>query len=328
MTRKHSIILVRAVGICLILYGVLILAVPVVLPYAVAFSPNHEVGIDVADDPGRAELDADQITRHLRVAVGLPDASLSCFIVDPVRGAEPVGTVLLLHGHRDNKDELMFVARELVGIGYRAVLVDLRGHGRSSGDYLSFGVFESNDLVQVLDTLEGKGLLAGSVGVLGFSFGGATGIQLAAKDLRVRAVASISAFHSLRAVVGDYVDCFLPFVCPFLSEQRIQQAVDRAGEMGGFNPDDADTEMAARALRVPLLIIHGEEDRRIPVSHAHCLADAAGGESRLVTIPEKGHGNILAGKSKVTVILEVFNWFGKYLQASEGRAAEGMTEES
>lgn len=321
------ITLIRFAGICLILWGVLIGAVPLLLPYAVALSPNHEVVIDEADDPDRAELDAQHVARHLRIPVGPPDASLSCFVMDPEPEAEPAGTILLLHGHRDNKSELMFVARELIGIGYRTVLVDLRGHGLSSGDYLSFGAFESNDLIQVLDTLEDNGLLAGSVGVLGFSFGGAAGIQLAAKDTRVKAVASISTFRSLRIVVGDYVACFLPMVRPFLSEQRIQHAVDRAGEMGGFDPDDADTERAASALQVPLLVIHGEEDRRIPISHARCLCDTAGDVSRLIAIPGKGHGNIFTGESRVTILLEIFNWFEQYLRTPDGQSSEGEGEE-
>ena len=51
--------------------------------------------------------------------------------------------------------------------GYRAVLVDLRGHGRSTGKYLTYGVQEAQDISQVIDALEQQQLIAGEIGVLG-----------------------------------------------------------------------------------------------------------------------------------------------------------------
>jgi pimeloyl-ACP methyl ester carboxylesterase len=44
-------------------------------------------------------------------------------------------------------------AKELAEAGYRAVLVDLRGHGRSTGKYTTFGVQAAKDLSQVIDAL-------------------------------------------------------------------------------------------------------------------------------------------------------------------------------
>ena len=51
--------------------------------------------------------------------------------------------------------------------GYRVALVDLRGHGRSTGEYLTYGVREAQDVSQVIDAMEQQQLIAGTIGVFG-----------------------------------------------------------------------------------------------------------------------------------------------------------------
>ena len=98
----------------------------------------------------------------------------------------------------------------LARMGYRAVLVDSRGHGRSSGDYLSYGVVEARDLAQALDGLTAQGLAVGRVGVMGVSYGAATAIRRPGVDPRVAVVVAVAPFKSLRAVVPDYTARLVP----------------------------------------------------------------------------------------------------------------------
>lgn len=314
MSARALSILLRSLGVLLILYGGLIIAVPLLLPYAVAWSPNHLCQPDIADDPGPSELIELGVSQHLRIPVGAPEASLSCFVLEPPSGASARGTILVLHGHRDNKLTQLDIGHKLADAGYRAVLVDHRGHGRSTGEYLSYGVVESRDMMAVLDTLQRRGLVSGRVGVLGFSYGGSVGIQLAAKDDRVGALVTVSTFCSLRGVVEDYVNCFLPFVAPFVPAGRIDEAVQKAGRVGGYDAAAADTEQAMEKLRVPVLLFHGEEDRRIPVRHGERLARAARGEHRFVRLPDCGHGDVMSGSTGERILRESLQWFGGHLR--------------
>ena len=104
------------------------------------------------------------------------------------------GTILFLHGLALQKETCGFWAYQIAAAGYRAVLVDLRGHGQSTGDWLTYGVVESRDIVRVIDRLDEKGLLAGKVGLFGESYGAAVALQTAARDDRVRAVVALAAF--------------------------------------------------------------------------------------------------------------------------------------
>lgn len=182
--------------------------IPAWLPAAIVYAPNFGKTIEPEGDPGIDQLTRLGVSRQERVAVGPPAASLSIWIVEPA--ASPVGTLLVLHGIRDSKRSMLGLGQFLARHGHRAILVDLRGHGRSSGDWLTYGVVESQDLSQVLDHLAVRSLLTGIVGAIGCSYGGAVALQLAARDERIQTVAAIATFTHLTAAVTSSARQFTP----------------------------------------------------------------------------------------------------------------------
>jgi pimeloyl-ACP methyl ester carboxylesterase len=239
------------------------------------------------------------------VAVGPPAATLSIEIVDAV---SPRGTVFVLHGIRDSKRSMVGWAQLLAARGYRAVLVDSRGHGRSSGDALTYGVQESRDLSAVADALAGAGKIAGEIGVLGASYGAATAIEWAGRDERVRAVVAVSPFASLRAVVPGY----LPFPLP---SSFVNEAIARAGAQGGFDPDLASPLGAIARTRAPTLLVHGSADRKIPVAHAHAIAAAGADHTTLVVVEGAGHDDVM-GAPGADLAERAPAWFDAHLARS------------
>jgi dipeptidyl aminopeptidase/acylaminoacyl peptidase len=236
------------------------------------------------------------------VSVGPPSASLSIDIVDT---AEPRGTVFVLHGIRAGKQWLRGWATMLAEAGFRAVLVDLRGHGRSTGDWMTYGVVEARDLSQVLDALEAKGLARGRVGAMGTSYGAAIAIEWAGIDPRVAAVVAVAAFSSLRAVLPGYTPVPLP-------SAFVDGSLARAGARAGFDPDLASPLAAIAETRAPVLLFHGREDERIPFSHSEHLAEAAGDRAELVLVPRAAHESIM-NDADGSIRTRAPAWFAKYL---------------
>ena len=207
------------------------------------------------------------------------------------RARLPKGTIFVLHGIGDRKDKVPYLlwARVLAQAGYRAVLVDLRGHGRSTGRYMSYGVHESRDMRQLLDAFEEQGLVYGPVGVWGISYGGATAIQWAAIDSRVRAVVALEPFATLRAAVRDFAPVVLggwSFLAP---RPVLRAATNAAAALAGFDPDDASPLAAMPHVAGRVLLMHGTADRHLPPRHSERLHAAAPDRSELYLVEGDGH---------------------------------------
>jgi len=241
-----------------------------VAAHAIVDAPN-------AGKPAPAPRDGE-----LRVETGEPRASIAFEVVGP---AEPRATVLVLHGIRDSRESMRGWGELLAGAGMRAVLVDLRGHGRSTGDVLSYGVFDARDLASVVDGLEARGLRAGRVGALGISYGAAVAIEWAGRDARVDRVVAIAPFASLAEVVPGYT----PVPVPDLFASR---AIALAGRWGGFDPDEASPRSAIAHTAARVLLFHGTEDERIAPRQSGELLAAARDHAELVLVDGASHETI------------------------------------
>jgi pimeloyl-ACP methyl ester carboxylesterase len=306
-------------------------------------APNLDSPMRGQDAP--ADLLADHhVSRQLRVNVGPPAASLSVWIVDPIVGPgkvwyypdalgganvgitidttraatrpikPPKGTLFLLHGWGDDKEVAAYEFYSLVmaSAGYRVVLVDLRGHGRSTGDRITFGAVESHDLVQVLDQLDHQGLIVGNVGIIGVSYGAATAICWAAIDPRVRAVVALEPFSSLRDSALDGGPLLLGSDRWMFSDRDLVDIVRQIGVLGRFDPDKSSPLAAITHMNTPILLIHGKSDTFLHPTESIRLHEAAPDHSRLILVDGANHLTLCLMAEKM-ITSEADEWFAEYL---------------
>jgi pimeloyl-ACP methyl ester carboxylesterase len=290
-------LLTRIVPRALLVLGVGLVALHAggraLLASAIADAPNHGRAAEPLDEPP-AEL-----SRYQARTIALP---LAAWVLEPP-AAPARATVFVLHGVRLDKRSMLPVAKALAESGMRAVVVDLRGHGASSGDYLTYGVADSRALSELVDRLA-AGFPLGPVGVLGYSYGGAAAIQWAARDARVRAVVAVSAFSSLRAVVRDYLALYAPPLAPIVPGWWLDGAIDGAGSRAAFDPDEAAPAAASARSTAPMLIVHGAADRQVPADHAARLAEHAAGPVTTWILPNAGHADTLYDRRVHSVAIE------------------------
>lgn len=252
---------------------------------------------------------------HFLVQVGPPEASLSVNVFEPAGVARgPQATVLIIHGIYARGLWMLRTAEYLTKAGYRAVLVDLRGHGRSTGQFLTFGIQESKDLSQVIDALQQRGLIAGKLGVYGISYGATTAIHLAGRDPRVAAVVAVAPFGSMREEVPQFARVMAPGLGWAIPEETYQQAIDEAGRRGQFDPELADATKAIRQTTAPVLLIHGTNDWVVPHRNGVRLHEAARDHSELVSIPALGHIALWCDPTG-EVAARTRAWFDRWLAA-------------
>src|SRR5699024_8427436 len=94
------------------------------------------------------------------------------------------GTVILLPGWGETKETLLGYALDFANHGYRVVLVDLRGQGQSSGNYVTYGLIEHRDISQLVTALYQRKLVAGKLALVGISEGATIALDTAAADRR------------------------------------------------------------------------------------------------------------------------------------------------
>jgi len=191
----------------------------------------------------------------------------------PLAGlAAPKATILILHGYHDAKENMIHWALFLAEHGYRVVLVDLRGHGRSNGEWIGYGAFEVNDLRRVIDDLEAKHLIAGPLGVLGLSYGASVGLQLAGHDPRVAAVVALEPFSDPRRAVVEFAHGVVPKLVSGWTQQDFDTAEERASQLGHFSWAAADILESVRRTKAPILYAYAAKDRWISPENSRLLA--------------------------------------------------------
>lgn len=218
---------------------------------------------------------------QLRTSDGVPLlARLWPATTVPVRGA-----VVLVHGFSSGKDEpsVVAVADRLAALGFDVIGYDGRGHG-GSGGRCTLGDRERHDVAAAVEAARAR---SSRVVLVGASMGAIAVLRHAAADPAVSGVVTVSSPAQWR----------LPRTARSLLAAGLTQT--RVGRWlavrhldvrlaKGWSRPEPPVALAAR-VSVPLAVVHGAQDRFIPLAEGRVLAGAAGGPCRLVVVPGMGH---------------------------------------
>ncbi len=183
----------------------------------------------------------------------------------------PRGTVIVCHGVGANHADIEDIHLVLFESGFQVLTFDFRGHGNSDGHTITYGLNERLDVLGAYDAcLARTDVDSDRVFALGVSMGGASLAMALPEMPGVKAAVLDSAFASLTSMV-EHQFRFVP-----ASVRPVPTQVARAF---GWLEIGADIDSLAPAsrlktLNLPVLIIHGDEDRIVPVEHAHLLHTA------------------------------------------------------
>ncbi|ONM46922.1 alpha/beta hydrolase [Nocardia donostiensis] len=187
-----------------------------------------------------------------------------------LRSPRSVGHVLFGHGNAGNIGDRVPIYALLTEAGFDVLAFDYRGYGRSTGRPDEPGTaLDARAARKVL--LEQPGVAEERVLYLGKSLGGAVMTELAVVHPPAGLIL-MSTFTGLRAVARS--------LYPFLPAPLIPDAYPTLRRIG--------------ALRAPLLLMHGDNDELIPLSHADRIYAAAPEPKQLVIYPGAGHNDIIA----------------------------------
>ncbi|HUQ09300.1 MAG TPA: alpha/beta hydrolase [Steroidobacteraceae bacterium] len=217
------------------------------------------------------------------------------------------GTLLFLHGYLQDKRFLTPWALRLAQAGYRCALLDLRGHGDSTGRHISFGAFEAADVSAVIDDLARRGWDVSRVGLFGVSYGASVGLLTAGRDTRVQSVVAFEPFSSAEKAVPELMRSAFAAEARGITDDQFAAAYRKESALAGFAWADADIFAALRRTRAPVLFLHGEADTWLSPGHSRALFDQAPPGSRLELVPRDNHVTLPLQIAPFEA--EVIGWF-------------------
>ncbi len=184
---------------------------------------------------------------------------------------DPRHTIVFFHG---NAEDVQTSAAWLRALGHvlsaDVMMFDYRGYGASAGRPSQAGLVR--DGVAAVDWLVRRtGQPSETFLYLGRSLGGAVAIEVA-QQRKPLGLVLVSTFDSLVRVAGEH----LPWLPVSLLMRNRFESVE-----------------VLAALDVPLLQIHGDRDRIVPIERGRALFEAARGlPRRWVTATDKGHNDL------------------------------------
>lgn len=205
-----------------------------------------------------------------------------------VPAENPVGTVLFAHGYHSTPILDFGVAFPLYNeMGFNILVPDQRSHGKSQGQFITFGVKECSDM-QLWIAYHNSNFGKFPILLSGMSMGASTVMYMADEPLP----------DNVKGIIAD---------CGFTSPKNIIASVFRkvthlpagpslfvtdlcARLFAGFSLSEKDTRKTLSKNQLPILIVHGQKDGFVPCYMSEEAYAACTGPKNLLLVKDADHG--------------------------------------
>ncbi len=194
---------------------------------------------------------------------------------------------IIFHGYRSKAENDcgggFVLARDF---GHNVLLPDHRAHGDSKGNIITFGVKERYDCLEWIKYISER-FNGVKIIISGVSMGAATVLMASDLDLpeNVKGIIADCAYSSPKEIIlleSKKMGFPKKLAEPFISLS--------AKLFARFNWTETSPEQAVKNAKVPVLIIHGEDDRFVPFYMSKPIFEACTSKKRIFTVKDAGHG--------------------------------------
>lgn len=202
-------------------------------------------------------------------------------------GTKPA-TIILMHGVRGNRAQMIDRARFLRKAGYSILMFDFQAHGESTGDHITYGCEESRDVISAVQYARQR-RPGDKIVLLGSSLGGAAAI-LAQSEVKADALILEMTFSTIEKAASNRLEVRLGRLGRWLTPLLTCQIPLRLHiPIATLHPIDR-----LGAIGVPKLIIAGAEDRLTTIEESRAMFAAAAEPKELWVVEGAGHIDLYA----------------------------------
>lgn len=172
-------------------------------------------------------------------------------------------------------------------MGISTLVVDQRAHGLSGGNTMTFGILERYDCQAWTNYVRERFGSSRSIYLSGVSMGAATVLMASSLPLpeNVAGIIADCPYSTPGAIIRKVIsDVRVPamLVYPFVAFG--------AFVFGGFRVWEESAIRAVSCTRIPVLLIHGSEDKYVPAEMSMEIFEKCAGKRYLEIFPGAGHG--------------------------------------
>ena len=202
---------------------------------------------------------------------------------------KPKRVIVAMHGWRSSWcGDFGIVADFWCEQNCSVLLAEQRGQGESGGEYMGFGLLERHDCLAWANWVNQQGNEKLPVYLCGVSMGASTVLMAAGLDLpdNVRGIIADCGYSSPEAIWRHIAKENLGVSYGI----RSAAANDLCRRKIQVGIDDYSCVDAMAECEVPVLFIHGTDDRFVPIEMTYDNYKACAGPKRLLVVPGAGHG--------------------------------------
>ncbi len=197
--------------------------------------------------------------------------------------------VLLVHGWSGRGTQLVKIADELLKQGYSTISFDAPAHGKSKGNNTLMPEF----IASILEIEKQYGLFDYAIG---HSLGGISILNALKDGFQVKKAIIIGAADIIQDIIDDFVTKMQlkPFIGDLLRAHFEQKY--------GTEMDSYSASRVAKEIKIPVLVVHDENDEDVPVSAANHIHQNLE-NSQIMLTKGLGHRKILGNEKVIKKIL-------------------------
>ncbi|PCJ75445.1 MAG: alpha/beta hydrolase [Rhodobacteraceae bacterium] len=199
--------------------------------------------------------------------------------------ASDAPSVVVLHGWGANAEIMLPVAQPLYDAGMNVLLIDARNHGQSPWDGHSAMPKFAKDAGAAVDWLYAN-TQTSKVALLGHSVGAAAVLLEASRRDDIAGVISIASFAHPEWLMQRWLQRLrMPAKLIKLVLRYIEMLI-------GHKFDDIAPMETIKAVSGPVLLVHGDADKAVPVSDFEAIKANMAGKDQSLLIAGAHHGSI------------------------------------
>ncbi len=210
--------------------------------------------------------------------------------------------------YNSKKNRWMRKTADFISSGYDVIIFDPRGHGESGGKF-TWSAREHHDLNVVIDYARAEGY--DGVGLVAFSLGAASAINVASERGDVGSMVLISAPSSFKMVNFHFWE---PGMFSDLKD-NIECGWEGKGARCGsiFEPKKKPIDMIGLIKDTPILFIHGDRDWLVKDSHSRKLYEAARVRKKIEIVKGGLHAERIIQFNPDRIEKLILDWFAETL---------------